>query len=132
MNQRSERPRGLHVELDDTALHVRCTGVTKLLCMGPGLSIPRSSVASATVMTQASAKADLGWRTMGGYLPGRFATGWYKIRGRDGVRQWWAVFRDPEVLVVDTTLDKPARVVVQCPDRAEIARALNEASAAEG
>ncbi len=94
--------------------------------MSPGLSVPRSSIVGAAVMSQASAKAELGWRTMGGYVPGLVATGWYKLRSRSGARQWWAVFRDPEVLVVDTTLDRPARLVVQCLDRESIALQLNE------
>jgi hypothetical protein len=43
-----------------------------------------------------------------------------------GGRQFWCVYRDSEVVVVDTDLDSPARLVFQHPDRDRLAWLIAE------
>jgi hypothetical protein len=42
------------------------------------------------------------------------------------VRQLWAVYGDKEVLVIDTTLAKPARIVIQHPYKHDLAWLIAE------
>ena len=65
-------------------------------------------------------------RTGGGYWPGRMATGHFTWRHRKGIRQLWAVYSDKEALVIDTTLEKPARIVIQHPYKHDLAWLIAE------
>jgi len=111
-------PMGLHVALHDDDLVVRTSGVDTALCLARELRIPRSAVTDVRLLPTRQAKAELGLRVGGGYFPGLLATGWFLWRRRKGLRQWWRVYRAAEVLVVDTTLRRPARLVLQLDDPA--------------
>ena len=54
------------------------------------------------------------------------ATGHFTVPGRTGARQFWCVYRDPEVLVIDTSLENPARIVLQHADRDRLAWFISE------
>jgi len=54
------------------------------------------------------------------------ATGHFTWRHRKGVRQLWAVYSDKEALVIDTTRDKPARIVIQHPYKHDLAWLIAE------
>jgi hypothetical protein len=58
---------------------------------------------------------------LGAYLPGYVAAGWFLVPDRPGARQFCCVQRDRDVLVVDTDLERPTRLVLQHPDRARLA-----------
>ena len=58
--------------------------------------------------------------------PGKVTAGHYTTRGRKGVRQLWDVYTDDEVLVIETDLDRPWRVVLQHPDREFLAWVISE------
>jgi hypothetical protein len=47
------------------------------------------------------------------------------VQNEPGVREWWVAQSDPEFLQIETMRDRPERVVVQVPDRAELAAAIN-------
>lgn len=109
------------LDLDDTELRVTLTGLDMVLAFARRMVIPVAAIIGARVIARDDAKQDLGWRVGGGYLPGLLATGWYTMRTRKGDRQWWSVYRDRELLSIDTSLQRPARVVLQTDRRHELA-----------
>jgi len=121
---REHGPVGIEVRVEGDDLVVRTGGLDTLLTLTRELRIARSDITDAQLLPVADAKATLGWRIGGGYFPRGFATGWFLWKGRRGLWQWWCVFRDDEVLVIDTDQPKPARLVIQTPDRAAIAKQL--------
>jgi hypothetical protein len=115
------------VDIDEVSRQVvvRFEGVDLLWALQREQRLPFDVIAGARVVSREQAEADLSWRVGGGYWPGRVATGHFMVKGRKGARQLWLVFRDPEVLVIDTSLERPCRVVLQTPDRAELARRID-------
>jgi hypothetical protein len=117
----------VHVHVHDDAVDIRFSGVDWLMAFNPsGQHLAMTDITDARVTPRADALVGLGWRLGGGYWPGAMATGWYSERGRTGVRQLWCVYRDREVLVIDTALTKPCRVVLQHPDRHDLAWFIGE------
>jgi hypothetical protein len=116
----------VHVTVEDDAVEIRLSGLDAVLSLSTGLRLPLQEVVTARVADRKALLAEAGWRVGGGYWPGRFATGWFTWKTRPGLRQLWCTYRDPEVLVIDTTRSRPARIVLQLPDRAEQAWYLNE------
>ncbi len=117
---------GVHIEVGDEAVTVTVSGWDALWSFRRHLQLPLRDIVRAAVVPRSEAMADLGWRVRGGFWPGAMATGVFAVRGRRGERQWWCVYRDPEVLVIDTRRANPRRVVVQHPDRARLAWWINE------
>lgn len=117
------------IELGDEAVIIRVRGWDALWSFRRELRLPLRDVVGATVISRREALAGLGWRVRGGYWPGAMATGVFAVPGRRGARQWWCVYRDPEVLVIETRLERPARVVVQHPDRHRLARLIDQCAA---
>lgn len=116
----------LRVAVRAHALEVAITGPEVSLCLSTGVTLPWAEVVGARVVPFAVARAELGWRVGGGYLPGVFATGWYTMPGRRGDRQLWRVYRDRTLLLIDTRRRRPARLVLQHPDRDLLAERINE------
>jgi hypothetical protein len=116
----------VHVEVADDAVTITLSGLDRVAALCHRCTIPIEAVTAARVVPVAEPRASLGWRTGGSYFPGCIATGWYTIKERKGARQLWVVYRDPEVLVIDTTLERPATIVLQTPDRHDIAWFIGE------
>jgi len=118
----------IEVTVRDDAVDIDITGAADvLLCLSGGLRIPMADVVGARLLSWDEFRPELGWRVGGGYWPGLIATGWFTVPDRKGARQLLAVFRDrAEILVIDTKLDKPCRVVLQHPDRERLAWWINE------
>ena len=116
----------IHVRVHDDAVDIELTGLDRTLALKSHLRLPMSVVTDARVAAQGDLKADLGWRVGGTYVPGCVAAGHYSTRGRKGVRQLWAVYRDPQVLVIETSLVNPWRIVLQHPDRDRLAWLIAE------
>jgi hypothetical protein len=122
----------VHVTVEDDAVEIRLSGLDAVLSLSSGLRLPLQEVVAARVADRKALLAEAGWRVGGGYWPGGFATGWFTWKKRPGLRQLWCTYRDPEVLVIDTTRTRPARIVLQVPDRAEQAWYLNERITPQG
>ena len=114
------------VEVGDEAVVVRFSGWDKVWALCGERRIALSDITGARVAPVADVKGDLGWRMGGTYWPGAVAAGWYTVKGRKGARQLWSVYKDAEVLVIDTRLERPCRLVLQLPDRHEIAWYIGE------
>lgn len=93
------------------------SGTDVLATMAREIKVPLDQVTDVSVTTRSTARRELGWRVGGTFLPGLVTAGWYTVRGADGRRQWWAVYRDNDVLVVNTSIKRPARIVIQSADR---------------
>ena len=97
----------VHVHVHDDAVDIRFTGLDWLMTFNPsGQHLAMTDITGARVIPRSEAVARLRWRVGGGYWPGAMATGWYGERDRKGVRELWCVYRDTEVLAIDTTLAK--------------------------
>ncbi len=111
------------VELRPEHLEISFPGAESLLTLKRRVVLPWRDVTGVRVARQADLKRELGWRVGGGYFPGWFATGHYTFRGggRRGERQLWCCYRAQEVLVIETRLPRPRRIVLQVGDPAELA-----------
>ena len=115
---------GLAIDVTETGVDLTFSGLDAVLCLQRHLHVHLADVERARVATWDEVRPDLGWRVGGGYWPGWFATGHYTFKGRPGARQLWDVYKDREVLVIDTSIEHPARIVVQHPDRVRLAELI--------
>jgi hypothetical protein len=108
----------VRVVVRNEAVDVEVRGIgAHLMHLSGDLHVPMADVLEARVVGWDEARSGMGWRTGGGYWPGWFATGWYAVPGRKGARQFFSVFRDrARLLLVDTRLERPARLVLAVPD----------------
>jgi hypothetical protein len=96
--------------------------VDTTMCLSGDQHLALSDITAARVVSWDEVRAGLGWRTAGAYWPGLIATGWYAVPGRKAARQFLAVYRDrANLLLVDTRVERPARVVVATPEAAALA-----------
>ncbi|MCU1354580.1 MAG: hypothetical protein JWM05_3789 [Acidimicrobiales bacterium] len=106
------------IEIDETAVHIAVTGWAPLLAFCRRLDLALQDIVEARADDVDRLKPTLGLRLGGAYVPGLVTTGRYTVRGRKGCRQLWYVFRAKRVLVVETRLMRPCRVVLQVEDPA--------------
>jgi hypothetical protein len=117
----------VHVHVSDDAVDITFSGIDRWVTFNPsGQQLSMADITSARVASRAEASASVAWRVGGGYWPKRMTTGWYTVKKRKGARELWCVYRDQEVLVIDTVLAKPCRVVLQHPDRHDLAWYIGE------
>jgi hypothetical protein len=116
----------VHVFVADDEVDITFDGADRWTTFSSGITLAMSDIVAARVAPVDEVRPTLGWRVLGGYFPGRLTTGHFTAKDREGGRQLWCVYRDPEVLVIETRLDRPARVVLQTEDRANLAWLINE------
>jgi hypothetical protein len=117
----------VHVHVSDDAVTIRFSGIDKWVTLNPsGQHLAMADITSARVAARADARAERGFRVGGGHWADWLATGWFTVKDRKGARELWCVYRDEEVLVIDTVLTKPCRVVLQHPDRHDLAWYIGE------
>jgi hypothetical protein len=116
----------LAVQVHDDAVEVELSGLDAWGSLRRRLRVPMADVVSARVVGRDEALATLGWRLGGTYWPGRIAAGHYTVRGNP--RQWAFAFlgRDHEALMVETRRRWPRYLVVQHPDRHDLAWFIGE------
>lgn len=114
----------VHVYDDHVAIDVG--GWEQVWSLARHVELAMSDITSARVRPVDEVKEGLGWRVGGTYWPGVVACGHFTYPHRSGARQFWCTFKDHEVLVIDTDLDRPARVVLQHPDRDRLAWLIAE------
>jgi len=117
----------VHVHVSDDAVDITFTGADKWLTLNPsGQHLAIADISSARVEQRSAARAEAGWRVGGGQWFDSLTTGWFTVQGRKGYRQLWCAYKDTEVLVIDTRLTKPCRVVLQHQDRHDLAWYIGE------
>jgi len=114
------------VYVHDDRVTIDIGGLDQVWCLARHLEVAIDDVTAARVVPADDVTPDLGWRVGGGYWPHRMATGHFLVRDRPSARQFWCAYRDREVLVIDTRLERPARIVLQHPDRDRLAWLIAE------
>ena len=117
---------GVSVYVHDDRVTVDFDGLDRVMALKGHVEVALADVIDARVVPQAELRPDLGWRLGGGYWPGWFATGHFATKGSKGARQLWDCYRDPDVLLIETRLDDPWRIVLQHPDRDRLAWLIAE------
>ena len=113
------------VSLTDAGIDVHLSGADMVWAIRGDLSVPWSDIVGARVVDAKEAKRRLMWRLRGTAFPGAVIAGTSTVRNESGVREFWSVYRDTELLEIETRNDQPKRIVLQTPDRAELAAAIN-------
>ena len=113
------------VELTDAGVEVRLTGMDMVWSLRGAVSVPWSEILGARVVEAAAARRRLLLRLGGTGLTGVVKAGRFTVRDEPGVREFWVTFRDPEFLEIETTNERPKRIVLQVPDRTALAAAIN-------
>jgi hypothetical protein len=116
----------VEVVVADDAVNMRFRGVDAFMTLTGRYHVPMAAITSARVVPVADLWPTLGWKLGGGRLFDYFATGWFTVRGQKGRRQLWCVYRDKQVLDIETSLARPCRVVLQHPDRHDLAWFIGE------
>lgn len=116
------------LDVTDDGIDLRIDGwFDTLMCVSSGMHVAMQDIVEARLVEWDEVRAGMGLRVGGAYWPGRIATGWYAVPGRQGARQFWAVFRDRTNLIeITTRVDRPTRLVLANPDRERLAWWINE------
>jgi hypothetical protein len=115
----------ISVHVDSANLVVRCSGSAILYTFTRTVSVALVDIASASAVPYDSTLTGTrGFRRLGTFVPGRVAVGWFSRRDRKGSKDWWFVFRPKEVLVVETRIARPSRLVLQTDQCHELAAQL--------
>lgn len=117
---------GVDVFVFQEYVSIDFTGVERFLTLKGHVEVRMADITSARVAPLSEVRDGLGWRVGGSYWPGRLITGHFTVRDQPGARQLWCVQRDDEVLVIETDLERPRRIVLQHPDRHDIAWLIGE------
>jgi len=117
---------GTNVFVHDDAVEIDFTGWSRVWALKGRVELAMSDIVDARVAPRAELVESLGWRLGGTAFPGKVISGRYSTKGREGVRQLWDTYTDPELLLIETRLDRPWRVVLQHPDRDFLAWVISE------
>jgi hypothetical protein len=116
----------VHATIEGDRFVVTCSGWSAFLAFARTVQVSLSDVVAANVVPLAEARKSSGWRIAGSYVPRRIYAGWFTVGGKRGEREWlWSTFHDADVLVVETRLTKPRRIVLEMNDRVELAATIN-------
>lgn len=116
----------VHVHVDDDRVSVDLDGIDQVCALKRHVEIPMREIVDARVEDVESARSRIRWRIGGTAVPGVVTAGRYTVRDEPGERELWCVYRDHEVLVLETRDPARRRVVLQLPDRAEQAWYVGE------
>lgn len=114
------------VQVRDDRVEIRFAGWDRVLCISSGFDVATSDIESARVAPTEEVRRDLGWRLGGTAWPGSIIAGRFSVKGRPQARQFWDVRKADEVLVIETRLQKPCRVVLEHPARHDLAWWIGE------
>ena len=115
-----------NVFVHDDVVDIDFTGWNRIWALSSHVELKMADIVDARIASRAELLEGIGWRVGGTYVPGKVASGRYTTKGRKGVRQLWDVYTDTELLVIETRLDSPWRVVLQHPDRDFLAWIISE------
>jgi hypothetical protein len=109
----------------DTSFDVTLSGWDMVWALRRHVSIPFDQITGARVIPRKEALRELRWRLGGTHLPGVVTAGHYSLRNKEG-RALASIYRDDEVLEVTTTRWRPRIILLQHPDRHDLAWYLGE------
>lgn len=116
----------VNVFVHDDAVDIDFTGWNRVWAFQNHVRLAMDDIVDARVANRAELRKDVAWHVWGTCWPGTVTSGHYSTRGRKSVRQLWDVYSDDEVLLIETRLDRPWRVVLQHQDREFLAWIIAE------
>ena len=117
---------GLEVYVHDDAVDIDLDGWDRICALWSHCRLATADIVAARVAPRDELRESASWRLPGTHVPGYVASGRFATKDRPGVHQLWDTFRDDELLVIETRLDSPWRVVLQHPDRERLAWLIAE------
>jgi hypothetical protein len=116
----------IDVFVGDRVVAIHLTGLDSVWSLRSRLLVPIDEIASARVVEREEALGRVGWRLGGTSIPGVVSAGTFSVNEGDGDRAFCCAYRDPELLEIETTLQRPRLIVLQHPDRHELAWLIGE------
>jgi hypothetical protein len=116
----------IDVFVGDRVVAIHLTGLDAVWSLRSRLLVPVDEIVSARVVDRDDAMARLCWRLGGSSVPGVVAAGTFSLTTGDGDRAFCCTFRDEEFLEIKTTLPRPRLILLQHPDRRELAWLIGE------
>jgi hypothetical protein len=116
----------IDVFVGDRVVAIHLTGLDAVWSLHSRLLMPIEEIVSARVVDRDDAMGRLGWKLGGASLPGFVAAGTFSINHGNGDRAFCCTYRDEEFLEIETTLHRPRLVLLQHPDRHELAWLIGE------
>ena len=114
------------IEIAGRELAVQFTGTDRWWSLSRGLTVPLAAVTSARPVSRSAALAEKPLLRMPGtYWPGRMVAGSYRAPGR--LPELWSVRRADELLSISLTGQGYGKIVLEVPDPAAAARAIEVA-----
>ena len=118
------------IDIVGDELVVSVTGPDVALALRRSISVPVAAITSVEIGFKNPLLDQLGFRIRGASIPGLLVAGTYSVwasyRRFEGERQFWFTKRATEVLVIETDIARPSRLVIETEDRHELRRRLNE------
>ena len=116
----------IDVFVGDRVVAIHLTGLDAIWSLRSRLLVPIDEIVSAPVVDRADALGRVGWKLGGSALPGVVAAGTFSVNDGDGDRAFCCTYRDREFLEIETTLHRPRLILLQHPDRHELAWLIGE------
>jgi hypothetical protein len=105
-------------------LIITLTGVDAMWAIKRRLVINRQHIVSAQVLGRKAAIKLLRFRLWGSYLPGVVCAGTFSVSKKAGLppgsRAFFSMYRAKQMLVITTSITRPALVIVQVAELEEI------------
>ncbi len=121
---------GVAIDVVGDELVVSMSSWDRIWTLRRSISVPTASVTRIDVAFRQPLMEQAGLRVRGSSIPGLILAGtytvWSSFRQHEGERQFWLVQRATEVLVIETDLVRPSRLVVEVDDPYAQRQRLNE------
>lgn len=122
---------GIDVSLDEGKLSVGLTGWHRFFAMRSSVEVALADVESVSLQSKRPLIDQVAVRMRGSSIPGRVLAGTYSVwphaRVEKGDRQFWMTYGAPEVLVIETSVSRPRRIVLELDDRHAVMLRIQEA-----
>lgn len=122
---------GLVVSLDGGTLSIDLSGWHMIFAMRSHVEVPLADVESVSLQSKHPLVSEVAVRMRGSSIPGRVLAGSYSVwphaRIEKGDRQFWMTYSAAEVLVIETKVARPRRIVLEMDDRHAVMLRIQEA-----
>lgn len=112
------------VAITDTGVVIRLAGMDAIWALKRTVHLHWSEISDATVVAALGARRRLRWRLLGTAIPGLVLSGLFSVRGKRGIRQFWATRRGSQYLQLRTSNPRMRCVVLDHPNAEELAATI--------
>ncbi len=121
----------LEVSLDGGTLSIDLSGWHLFFAMRSHVEVPLADIESVSLQPKHPLVSQVAVRMRGSSIPGRVLAGSYSVwphaRVEKGDRQFWMTYGAAEVLVIETRVSRPRRIVLELEDRHAVMLRIQEA-----